>query len=68
MGKMNDLTNNLVSGPDFIPNILIKKCIRSLSTQITKLLKESLNTDVVSTIWRMSFVRLVLKNGKQNEN
>ncbi|XP_055308904.1 uncharacterized protein LOC129572829 [Sitodiplosis mosellana] len=60
---INNLPSNMVSGPDGIPNILIKKCMPTLLKPITHMLKHSLETGVVPEIWRKSFVKPVHKSG-----
>ena len=60
---INDLPNNMVSGPDGIPNIFVKKCMLALLKPITHMLKHSLETGYVPEIWKKSFVRPVHKSG-----
>lgn len=61
--KINKLPNNMVSGPDGIPNIFIKKCAHTLLKPITHILRESLKTGFVPDIWKKSYVRPVHKSG-----
>ena len=63
LDAMNNLPNNMVSGPDEIPNFFIKKCLPALLKPITFMLKESLETGFVPEIWKKSFVRPVHKGG-----
>lgn len=41
------LPDNLVSGPDNIPNMFLKRCVSSISTPITLLLNKSFEDGVV---------------------
>ncbi|XP_055307195.1 uncharacterized protein LOC129571418 [Sitodiplosis mosellana] len=63
MEKIHDLPNNLVSGPDGIPNMFIKNCIHTLLKPITHILRESLNSGCVPNTWKRSYVRPVHKSG-----
>lgn len=67
MEKVNELPNNLVSGPDGIPNIFIKRCIHTLIKPIAHMLNESLNTGLVPAIWKCSYVKPIHKNGPKNK-
>lgn len=64
---IKNLPNNLVAGPDNIPNIFIKNCLESLITPITNILKSSLNEAEVPVIWKQSFVRPIFKNGNKSD-
>lgn len=63
---ISKLPNNMISGPDGIPNIFIKKCASPLLTPITQLLIVALETHTVPSIWRQSYVRPVYKSGGRN--
>ncbi|XP_055306583.1 uncharacterized protein LOC129570883, partial [Sitodiplosis mosellana] len=63
MDTINNLPNNMVSGPDGIPNIFVKECTTALLKPITHMLKKSLDTGFVPEIWNSSFVRPVQKTG-----
>ncbi|XP_055308107.1 uncharacterized protein LOC129572189, partial [Sitodiplosis mosellana] len=63
LDAINNLPNNMVSGPDEIPNVFLKKCLPALLKPITYMLKESLETGFVPEIWKKSFVRPVHKSG-----
>ncbi|XP_055306571.1 uncharacterized protein LOC129570873 [Sitodiplosis mosellana] len=60
---INNLPNNMVSGPDGIPNIFVKEFTTALLKPITHMLKKSLDTGFVPEIWKSSFVRPVHKSG-----
>lgn len=65
--RIKKLPNNLVSGPDDIPNLFLKNCMLSLLTPITELLRESLNTGEVPALWKKSFVKPVFKSGNRSK-
>ncbi|XP_055307226.1 uncharacterized protein LOC129571458 [Sitodiplosis mosellana] len=52
MDTINNLPNNMVSGPDGIPNIFVKECTTALLKPITHMLKKSLDTGFVPEIWK----------------
>lgn len=63
--RIKELPDNLVKGPDNIPNIFIKRCASSLLSPIFKLLKTSLENGITPTIWKSSYVRPIFKNGSK---
>jgi len=65
--KVLELPDNLVHGPDEIPNFFIKRCIDTLLKPITLMLRTSLKSGDVADIWRKSFVRPIHKNGSRNK-
>lgn len=65
--KINNLPSNLVSGPDGVPNLFVKKCIATLLTPITRILSETLKTGYVPDVWKKSFIRPVHKSGVRSK-
>lgn len=65
--KIDDLPSNLVAGPDNIPNIFIKNCLRSLIKPITHILKSSFSNAEIPTLWKSSYVRPIFKNGSKSD-
>lgn len=64
---INELPDNMVMGPDNIPNRFIKKCIQSLAKPIYTLLKESFRHGVIPQIWKQSYIRPIYKSGKKSQ-
>lgn len=64
--KIRELPNNLVAGPDGIPNLFIKNCMDSLVKPITLLLKTSLETAQVPAEWKKSYLRPIFKSGPKH--
>lgn len=64
---INKLPLNLVSGPDNLPNVFLRKCSTNLIKPITSLLKMSFMNAKVPDIWRCSYIRPVFKNGSKND-
>lgn len=64
--QINALPNNLVAGPDEIPNMFLKRCAESIISPITFMLRESLDTGKTPAIWKKSFVIPIHKSGKKN--
>ena len=65
--QIDELPNNMVSGPDGLPNLFIKKCMKTLLKPITMLLKESIENAEVPDIWKQSFLRPIFKSGSKNK-
>ena len=61
--KVSKLPNNMVSGPDGVPNVFIKNTITQLIKPITYLLKQSVENSYVPNIWKKSYVRPIHKSG-----
>lgn len=61
------ISADLVTGPDHIPNIFIKKCASSLLKPITALLKSSFTRGSVPDIWKRSFVQPIFKCGNKSD-
>lgn len=66
--KISDLPDNMICGPDNIPNRFIKRCIKSIAKPISMLLKESLNTSAIPYQWKQSFIRPIHKCGKSHKS
>lgn len=64
---INELPNNMVMGPDNIPNRFIKNCNQSLAKPIFVLLKESFRHGIVPQIWKKSYIRPIFKTGKKSQ-
>lgn len=66
MSIIKNLPNNLVAGPDNIPNTFLRQCASSLVLPITQLLSESLKIGITPSIWKKSYVYPIHKSGKKN--
>lgn len=64
--SIKNIPENLVMGPDNIPNIFIKRCAKLIITPITWLLKSSLEKKKIPLIWKQSFIRPIFKSGKKS--
>lgn len=64
---INQIPNNLVAGPDNIPNLFIKKCVSSLTKPITIMLGMAMDGMIIPDIWKSSFVRPIFKCGNRND-
>lgn len=61
---INDIPENLVMGPDNIPNIFIKKCAGAIVKPLTWLLKSSFEKQSIPSIWKKSYIRPIHKSGR----
>lgn len=66
MSTIKKLPNNLVAGPDNIPNMFLRQCASSLVSPITQLLSESLQYGCTPSIWKKSYVHPIHKSGRKN--
>lgn len=64
--QINDLPNNMIGGPDGIPNLFIKNCARSLIVPITLMLKKSLDSSYIPELWKTSFISPIYKSCIRN--
>lgn len=62
LNQLKCLPNNLVAGPDNIPNIFLRRCAPSIAVPISKLLQESLSKGVIPLLWKSYFVYPIFKN------
>ena len=64
--KINCLPDNMVAGPDDLPNSFIKNCSSSLLKPISNLLNRTLSSSVTPQLWKSSYVRPIFKSGSRN--
>lgn len=55
----------MVTGPDELPNLFIKKCATSLLKPISQLLSKSPNNCETPLIWKSSYVHPIFKSGSR---
>lgn len=63
--QLKEIPDNLVKGPDNIPNCFIKRCAHQLLKPITNLLYISINEGKTPSIWKCSYVRPIFKSGNK---
>lgn len=63
--QIKELPENLVSGPDNIPNLFLKRCCEFIVGPITTMLQKSFNEGLVPSLWKSSYIRPVFKNGSR---
>lgn len=59
--KLNKLDVNKASGPDGIPNLLLKNCAVELTLVLTYLFRLSISTSKLPKIWKSAYVTPVYK-------
>lgn len=64
--SIESLPNNLVAGPDNIPNMLLRQCVHSIAKPIAQLLSESLCNGFTPMLWKSSFIYPIFKSGGKN--
>lgn len=64
--KINLLPDNLVAGPDNLPNLFVKRCSHSLLYPMTSLLSRTLESSKTPILWKSSYVRPIFKSGSRN--
>lgn len=65
--KIEKLPNKLSTGPDGIPNILLKNCIYTITTPLMLLFNLSLDQKTLPDMWKTSFIVPIYKSGdKEN--
>lgn len=64
---IRELPDNMVMGPDNIPNRFFKRTIDSIAKPIFELLNESYGSGFVPQIWKKSYIRPIYKNGKKSQ-
>lgn len=64
---INDLPDNMVMGPDNIPNRFIKRCASSISQPIFHLLSKSFEQAVIPSIWKRLYIRPIHNSGKKSD-
>ena len=61
------LKNSSSSGPDGIPAMILKHCVVSIASVLTKIFTESLRTGTFLAIWRVSWLTPIQKKRCKNE-
>lgn len=65
--SISELPDNMVMGPDNIPNRFVKNSIQSIAKPIFAILHESYRSGKVPQIWKQSYIRPIYKNGKKSQ-
>lgn len=65
--EISNVPNKLSSGPDGIPNFLLKKCICTLVSPLHLLFNKSIRSSLFPTKWKESNVVPIFKSGKKDE-
>lgn len=64
---LDALNDDAFSGPDNVPEIILKKCAASLSSPLSTLFNKSLSLGIFPDLWKKSFIRPVHKKDSKND-
>lgn len=65
--EINRIDEKVNSGPDKIPTIFLKRCMNQITTPLTILFNQSLQSGRQPEIWKKSFMIPIHKSGKTND-
>ena len=64
---LHNLDPNKASGPDNIPNKILKLCAKELAPAITHIFNQSLNTGILPVDWKNANISPIFKKGNKHD-
>ena len=67
LNLLNKINPNKASGPDNIPNLILKNCAKELTPAIVHLFNLSISTGVLPSDWKNANISPIFKKGNKHE-